>query len=316
MQFQEKYKPKHSSEIIGNIGIINDMVRPFFEGWKRDSPYCKGLILYGESGNGKHSIVDVFCKLYNYDIIKYDKNIDFSTAFFGKNLYKKLLVLVEKEKISKKELKIFEQSKNPIIFIFDEFYKIDKNLVNMKINNKQLWWVVKINKPHPKNVVGLLRKICKLENVNVSDDKLIKIANMCPSFRSCITTLQSCILGDNFDNIEITDSKESVLELVKTILKGNAKDININSKTLLKWLYINNVEPKIIMKTLEYEYWQRNVPNIPNLWKENIKIVRGNCNNIKFPTKKKKVVENKKQKLTIKPKKVEIIKQKSLEGFF
>lgn len=319
MNLSEKYKPNKVEDFCGSLKIRMNIINPFFQSWNKNRPFLKGLVLRGEEGNGRHTLMNIYANKYNLEVVKYNKN-NISTHLFGKNINgNRYLVLTEVKKFTKLEMKAFLKSKNPIIFFTS--YKYPKEIMKLKINDVNLFNIVNIGKPKDSELVDLLKNIYIMEKGKSIESKhLWNIVQKCPSIRSAIQTLQGCMMADNFEDINVRDIDETPIELVRRIFNGKKTDININAITISNYLYANNVESECIRLLLYFEYIGREYGVNSNLWKEWVKCIRGDSNKIVFPKRfkkkeKKKEIPAKEEYKKEKKEKV-VLEQKDLSRFF
>lgn len=241
MEWIEKYQPKTMSELIGNKKAINDILY-----WLQKNN--GNLIITGKHGIGKTVIVDVILKSLNYEVDKIKKNIDIYPlcksfmlhnnilSVIKQNKSKNIIVIDNFELISSKAdrsglLNIMKINNNenikPIIIISDG--KHNKFLVEVKKISKE----IKFQSPSYYESIKLLRRITKLENMNVSCEVENDIINLVSgNIRQMILVLFQ--LNEMFKGKEITDKEWDEFEKNNVELMDNDVDLFKNSNRIIR----------------------------------------------------------------------------------
>ena len=225
----EKYRPRHLSDIIGNLGAINQLI-DFFENYdSNNNPKC--AIISGKPGIGKStcsSLVSLYCGYQPFELNASDTrskkvlNDEFSDIFDNKSLesFTKPFSLIfdEVDGISMGDrgglqelVKLIDRSKNPVICICND--RNDKRLDTLAKRSIDIKFV----SPPNQEIFLKLEKISKIENIIINKDQLLNISQNCGGdIRHAINTLQFWALSNNFSNEEI-ESGSKVIPIVDSV---------------------------------------------------------------------------------------------------
>ena len=242
----EKYKPQTLDEIIGNsnkLKIVNEWFESFNEVKSK-----KILLLSGPPGIGKTTVANLALKKYNYNIIEFNastirgpKNIrDIFEKVLG---YKSIvdmfsngsmptgIIMDEIDTLcsggdkggmaeflsiikSRKNKNVYNIN-NPIVCTYNDFS--DKKLTELK----NLSVEVRMTKPCDMDMINLIEKIEKGENMNIDiDAKQIIIKNSMGDIRRMINLLYDIYILHNEETITL----EIVDKILKTFVK---KDVDV-----------------------------------------------------------------------------------------
>jgi len=200
----KKYKPNDLKEYINNIDQINLITKLIDDN-------VNSLIIKGDSGIGKNSIIKLIAIKYNYNINKYklnDKKL-ISLEEFYKNLINKrknILIINKIDYITtineKKNIqninKISQTSNNNILIIYLVEKSITKIVKEINKNSK----LIELNNPEKILLKNIINKIKNNENLLLSDDIINDIINICQEdIRRLILILKDLKLTYNNENI-------------------------------------------------------------------------------------------------------------------
>lgn len=236
----EKYKPKHSTEIIENSKLV-DSLREWLNSWnkkyrdisppeqKRGAPKeQRAALLSGIPGIGKTSVAHLIARECGYDVVelnasdtrsaktikeliqKSTKNKSITEYFLkvGETEKKKIcIVMDEVDGMSSGDrggvaelVKIIKTTRVPIICICNDRSKQSlKTLISHSLD-------LKFSKPKYNVVLSRMKKICRVERLQVDEkvlENLVKKSNS--DIRSILNNLQ-------FNSVGCTSMDETILE--------------------------------------------------------------------------------------------------------
>ena len=203
----DKYSPKSFNEFIGNKIKLNEI-----KSWLNDFPKnsMSSCLISGNHGIGKSTLINLFVKKFNLDVIEYQqsdlkdyknndinlffpKKTNFEDIFFGKSR-KKIMIFNEIEAIT------IPSEKNFIIKILKKNHKeriIPIILVNngkhSKILNeiKKNLLICNLLTPSVIEIKPLVNKICDNENIKLESKYIKGLIKFCSNdIRKIILTLQ------------------------------------------------------------------------------------------------------------------------------
>ena len=218
MNWTEKYKPKSLKDVIGNKKAKETLLK-WAEEWKNRKPSKKAVILYGKAGVGKTSSAYALANDFNWEVIELNasdernKDIIKRIAMTGainegfssdgsfisyRKGARKLIVLDEADNLYERAgdyggkraiIETIKVSRQPIILIANDYYNLIKG-EGQKL--RSLCLSIEFKKVSKKEIASLLKKISKLEGIEVDDEVIDAIATRCDGdVRSAINDLQS-----------------------------------------------------------------------------------------------------------------------------
>ncbi len=231
MDLLEKYRPEKLEEFIGNKKAVSDILANFGK---------KPLLLYGHTGIGKTLLGSLIAKKLNLEIYEINasdyrdvenlkKVLEISKQYsiFGK---KRLLLIDEIDGLSTKDrgaskelIKIFKDSRNPIILTANDAY--DPKLKTLKNYCK----LISFNKiPYP-SIAKYLRRICEKEGITFNDVILRNLAQRCNGdMRAAILDLESLISRKGLLSSNLLSSRnfeENIFSSIRVLLKTKKVDV-------------------------------------------------------------------------------------------
>ena len=250
-----KYKPINLEDFANmdnEIKIITDWLHSF-QTKIIDKKFKNALLIVGDSGVGKTTLIDAVLNIYNYSITRFDASCDLTNdkietriknilstrnvLSYMSNIKKTAIVIDELDVIeSKRE---FGSSKiiDLLSYSQDLFYKnkkVKKNAKKYIINRapiicisngkysknlKEKSIIVNINPPSSINLNLIIKKIMKTENFSIDESIIQLIISISQNdYRRCIT-----ILEDVFVYIKCHGSDKSLL--IKKIYSMGNKNI-------------------------------------------------------------------------------------------
>jgi replication factor C large subunit len=234
MQFTHKYKPKNTSEIVGQEEQLKDIKKGIFEYNKKKTK--KALLVYGPSGTGKTSTIHALAKELDLEIIEVNASDSRNTdsleqkilpaikqqSLFGKG---KIILIDEIDGISGNQdrggvptlIKFIEESSFPIILTANDPWDQKFNGLRSKsimIEYKAINVLVMINH---------LKEICKKEGIKIEDDALNALSRRNQGdLRAAINDLENISSSNkNIKKENITDTSEREREetIINALLK-------------------------------------------------------------------------------------------------
>lgn len=270
MNWTDKYRPKHLKDIIGNNEAKEELVR-WARSWQNGIPEKKAVILYGRPGTGKTSCAYALANDFNWEIIELNASdernreilrkivltgaVNETLSFEGK--YKKrLIVLDEADNLYEKEgdfggkrtiVEIIKVTKQPIILIANDYYELTKG---SGAELKKICKSIQFKKLEEAEIVSILKKICRAENIKAGERVLYHIARRCNGdVRSAINDLQSIsynkiITIDMVYNMGERDREKEIFTGLRNIFRAmdlktavkEARQIDESPENLILWI--------------------------------------------------------------------------------
>ncbi len=260
MDLAEKYRPKRLRDIAGNRKAIEDLT-DWLKNWSAKNEK-KGVIIYGPPGIGKTSAALALANEFGYDVIEMNasdiRNYEsvrkiamrgaVNNSLFGESK-KKLIILDEADNLSGVEdrggikaiAETLEVTKQPIILIANDLYALTSRSQSFSKHCME----IRFNRPRKEEIFRLLKRISVEEGIDVYDELLIEIAEMCNGdIRSAIRDLEG---GDP----SFRDRKRSIFDVLPKVFR--ATDIKIVRSELMSL----DMEPRDVLLWID-----ENAPNI------------------------------------------------------
>ncbi|NLV26680.1 MAG: replication factor C large subunit [Methanomicrobiales archaeon] len=259
MNWAEKYRPRHLSELIGNRESLRQ-ISEWARNWTVDTP---PLILYGKPGIGKTSSAYALANDMDWEVVELNASDQRTKGVIEKvaggsastgsltGASRKLIILDEADNLqgnadrggARAIADVIRQSKQPIILIANDLYGLDATIRNLctKIQFKAL---------PAKSLVPRLKEICSREEISCSIPALNEIAEQASGdIRSAVTMLYASAIGKDKvgeDDLSISskDSRASIFDLVSATLGyrqvPSLLDLNFSvdetPDTVLQWV--------------------------------------------------------------------------------
>ncbi|MFA5216845.1 AAA family ATPase [Sulfuricurvum sp.] len=315
MDWALKHQPRTPKEYIGMKSDIQ-IISNFLDLWIGDVPPKKAIILFGEPGNGKTSIVYALESTYNLNIIEVNASDD-RNATDIKKLYHKtglnafddkmtVMLLDEVDGINAWETlgTLVDNSMCPIFMTCNNIdvvpYDLSKKCISLEIRY-----------PPTDYVIRRLTEIARKEHLDMDNRAISTIAERCISVRSAILTLQSCALTGSTKRIIPHDVDYSEYEQIRRLFSGESCAFDLSPEVVKKWAISNGVPIHKLDKmiTMGREY-----PNLQDVVESYAMTLRGNIEKLKSPyyvafKKFKKKEATKKEDEDEKPKKKFVAKE-------
>jgi replication factor C large subunit len=283
----EKYRPKTLRDIVGNECAVSTL-RAWAEQWNRGTPPEKrAVILSGKPGIGKTSSALALANDLGWTVLElnasdarnettikrvatagamnetFDQFGEFTPSHRGG---RKLIILDEAdnlyEKLDKSEagsglgdkggkkaiVDTIRVTKQPIILIVNDYYDLVKGGGEPL---KYLCTLIQYYETHPMQIVDLLKRICREENI-VADVKLLNtIADRSKGdVRSAVNDLQSLcnnrkqISTDDLDALGYRDRETLIFDALREVFKTKSlqdsreclRNVDVEPEMLLLWI--------------------------------------------------------------------------------
>ena len=235
MDWAEKYRPKHMTDILGNAAAVRQMVT-WAENWTTDSA---PLLLTGKPGIGKTSAALALALDMNWEVLELNAsdartksiieriagNSATTASLFGSS--RKLVIIDEADNLegnadrggARAIADLLKAAKQPILLIANDAYGVSDSI-------RRLTDAVQFRAISTSTLGKRLKEICLLEHISCSDDAIITIAE---SARGDLRSAVNMLFGAGAGNKEITvekihtaqkDERATIFDLVSGVSAG------------------------------------------------------------------------------------------------
>ncbi|MCD6512660.1 MAG: replication factor C large subunit [Thermoplasmata archaeon] len=246
MNWTEKYRPKSIVDIVGNSRAKKLLIE-WAKKWQEGRPEKKAVILYGKPGVGKTSSAYAIAHDFGWDVIEMNasdernreriRKIAFSGAvneslFYEEHGRKKLIIIDEADNLYERQgdaggkkaiVETIRNTKQPIVLIANDYYGLIKSSPL-----KDICLSIEFKPVPSREIARLLKKICRMEGIEVSDKVLIEIAERSSGdVRSAINDLQSIAYRKRIDEDVIStlgyrDREKEIFSGLRDIFKADS----------------------------------------------------------------------------------------------
>ena len=252
-RWTEKYRPKSLEEVVGNKKAVEEL-RRWAEGGAEQA-----VILYGPPGCGKTSAAHALASELGWEVIELNASDQRSapvirsvvgTASVSETFSKKrrLIILDEADNIHGREdyggmravSEILKKTRQPIILIANDVYKLPKSL-------RDRCKLIRFYRIRTDTVVKVLRRICELEHLDISEELLREIAeNSNGDLRSAINDLQAVAAVKEM-TVGRRDVQVTIFDVLREIFHGEdilkalyaLYDADESPEDAIMWIYEN-----------------------------------------------------------------------------
>ncbi|QKQ98463.1 replication factor C large subunit [Candidatus Nanohaloarchaea archaeon] len=258
----EKYRPESLSEYRG-ASSQKEELQEWIKDWERGD---KPVLLHGQAGTGKTSLVEALANDIGYELVETNasdvrtksklkeelKEATRQASFFGG----KKLILVDEvdgmgtgDRGGTAELKrIVEESRFPVVMTANDAY--DNSIRSLRNMAK----TVKLDSVHTNSIAAHLKEILEEEGIEYEDGVPKRIARQAGGqMRSAINDLEAVAMGkkkitaDDLDVIASRDNRQEIFDSLKIIFKtmnpDNARQATENldedAETFMQWIREN-----------------------------------------------------------------------------
>ncbi|WEL23246.1 replication factor C large subunit [Candidatus Nanohalovita haloferacivicina] len=258
----EKYRPESLSEYRGASNQKKEL-QEWIKDWESGD---KPVLLHGQAGTGKTSLVEALANDLGYELVETNasdvrtksklkeelKEATRQASFFGGQ---KLILIDEVDGMSSTdrggaaELKrIVQESRFPVVMTANDAY------ANSIRNLRNISKTVKLDSVHTNSIAAHLKEILEEEGIEYEDGVPKRIARQAGGqMRSAINDLEAVALGkdkittDDLDVIASRDNRQEIFDSLKIIFKtknpDNARQATENldedAETFMQWIREN-----------------------------------------------------------------------------
>lgn len=259
----EKYRPETLADYRGASNQKKEL-QEWIENWEKGD---KPVLLYGQAGTGKTSLVEALANDYDRELVetnasdvrtkkKLKKELKEATrqaSFFGKE---KLILVDEVDGMSGNSdrggtaelARIVDESRFPVIMTANDAY--DDSIRTLKNKSKE----IELGSVHTNSINAHLKQILKNEGIEYDESAVKTIARRGGGqMRSAINDLEAAARGkeklekEDVEVIGARDKEQDVFEALKMVFKTESADtarratdnLDEDAGTFLEWVREN-----------------------------------------------------------------------------
>ncbi len=259
MDWAEKYRPHHLTDLVGNKESIRQMVT-WAQNWTPDS---EPLLIYGKPGIGKTSSANALAADMNWEVVELNASDQRTKAVIERiagtssstgsltGSGRKVIILDEADNLqgtsdrggAKAIVEVIKKACQPIILIANDLYGLDPAIRNQceKVQFKAV---------QARSIVPRLKEICINEGISCDATALTHISEQSSGdIRSAVTTLYAATIGKGelTDDDLLTsrkDNRSSIFDLVAATLSQKSSrslldiafEVDETPDTELQWI--------------------------------------------------------------------------------
>jgi DNA polymerase III delta prime subunit len=284
MDWAIKHAPKSPDDYAGSKNAVR-IVSNFLDRWEERNQLKNGLILYGEPGNGKTSLIYALSGIYKLNIIEINSSnkrnasdliglvsLSGTNSFDGKTT---VILLDEADGIAawKPIEDLLTRTQCPIFMTCNDLDAIPYDI------SKECF-LVEVLYPTNIEIVKRLRQITRLEGKKVTDEELNEISLNCNSMRNAILTLQRCATSGKFTRIVAQDTDYNEAQQIRMLFSGKDFNLTLDAKTVRKWAIANGINIHKLDRIIKLSYEEEGMTDILHAY---LKTLRGDVSRLKSP---------------------------------
>ena len=284
VEWVDKYKPQKWDDVLSNK-TNSTIIQNFFWAWDNGAPFSNALLLAGEEGCGKTTVVEVAANEYDTTLISMNaseirksevyQSLKVTSTMQSWDSDSKCVFIDEcdglgsrmdgrfggkgnTDKTAWAQIKnMIDAGKVPVVLCCNYAAQVpwkirnNKNVTTLEMTSKEI--------PN-QQIFDRLMMIAIEEGYTPNIKGVKKIVEKCPTIRSCIKTLQLCCMNDNWKAIYPRDIDGSLDSQMLALFKGQAKTIpNVETYKIGEYALVNDISLDKITKYNRLSMMRRSV---------------------------------------------------------
>ncbi len=262
MMWVDRYRPESLDDYRG-ASKQKKKLKQLVKNWGDDS---KPILLYGQAGTGKTSLVEALANDLGYELVETNasdvrtkkklksdlKEATRQASFFGSQ---KIILIDEVDGMSSgdrggtQELnRIVDGSRFPVIMTANDAY--DSKIRTLREKSE----LIELGSVHTNSINAHLKQILESEGIEYHEDAVKRIARQAGGqMRSAVNDLESVALGrdkltsEDLDSLGYRDSEQDVFEALKIVFKTSSAEtarqatnnLDEDADTFMQWVREN-----------------------------------------------------------------------------